>query len=150
VSRRRSGLWEPTGTWLAGVLGVVAATTVVAVGFLLVEANDEDDPEGTRAAPTASTRVPTYDVDGDGDADFALIEDQVVTVPSEDDDSGLPVWLPFLGTVLAAVLGGGASVAVAMVNREGGQKLDELADRVDALENGSRHEGRSDDDATTT
>lgn len=95
-----------------------------------------DDPPGRR--PTRG--VVTYDVDGDGEPEFAEIDGEVHAVPADSEGFGsLGVWLPFAGTLGAAVVGLiGAALNVRRVNREGGERVDAVERRLAALETAAR------------
>ncbi|MGH9209080.1 MAG: hypothetical protein ACRD2C_00175 [Acidimicrobiales bacterium] len=122
---------------------LVFAVVIVAAGVFLVavvasiwllperDGGTESPPTSRPASPT--TAVPTYDVDGDGAADFAVIRDEVVAVPNDSSD-GVAAWLQFAGTILAAIVGAAALIGVALLNRQGGEQIDRFAERVDRLE----------------
>lgn len=118
----------------AVVIGLVLLGAVLlAAAVVLVRDDDDASPPATSSLPAVSAPA-SYDVDRDGRPDFVQISGEVLAVPPDGDgDGSLGVWLPVAGTVVAAFIAGGAALAVAMVNREGGRKLAELAERHEAL-----------------
>jgi hypothetical protein len=93
---------------------------------------------GSPGRSSAATTVTTYDVDADGEPEFAKIDGRVHAVPSDPDGgASLAGWLQLAGTLGAAligVLGGLAVKALKRVNREGGERIHSVEDRLAALE----------------
>jgi hypothetical protein len=138
--------------WWRVVLPVLVVV-VAALGFwLLTELNlqsSDDRPTITTPPPTLSTTPPTggpptttparttlppvrtYDLDGDRRADYAAIEGSLVSVPVHS--SARFDWAPVWG-VVGSVIGAVALIVVAMLNREGGRRVKDLEDRLDAAD----------------
>jgi hypothetical protein len=119
---------------LIGLLALGVTSALAVIAGLLVR---DENPTAERSPDTSgsTTTIPTFDVNRDGDIDYALIDDEVVAVPTDGDSSNdLEIWLPFAGTAFAAIVGGGALIAVARLNRAGGEQVAELAERLSRLE----------------
>ena len=83
---------------------------------------------------TASDSPEAFDIDEDGTPDVAVLNDEMVTIPVRTQPSWQETWLPFAGSVLAAALGGGAAIAVAVLHRRGEKDFDELREKIRQLE----------------
>jgi hypothetical protein len=119
-------------------LAVVVAAFVAATGGLVMVLRL---PGGGSSGPSSiDTTVITYDVDGDGDPEFAKIDDRVRAVPADPGGGGggaFTSWLQLVGTLGAAligVLGTLLAKALKTVNRESGEKIETVEGRLTALE----------------
>lgn len=115
------------------------AVVGLAIAYLAGGFTGTEEVPPTDTTPSASpTTVRTYDVDADGSADYAVIEDEVVSARDSDgDDSSLDRWLSFTGIVLAALLGAGATVMAGWLNRDVANAVNEVDARIERLEGGA-------------
>jgi hypothetical protein len=83
----------------------------------------------TSAAQTTTTTVHALDVDDDGEIDLAVVGEEVITL---EKPTKVESWLPdFISTIVAALMGGVAAVAVGWFSRSGDG---DLKRRVEAIE----------------
>jgi hypothetical protein len=83
----------------------------------------------TTSTETTTTTVQALDLDDDGEIDLAVVGEQAITL---EKPTKLESWLPdFISTVVAALMGALAAVAVAWFSRSGDG---DLKRRVEAIE----------------
>jgi hypothetical protein len=124
------------------VVGVATAgALLLADGPLEPSGSVDTTTNTTQNDVTPTTDVPVYDVDDDGRLDYAVIDDEVVAVPTDPPDPPDPPeeshtaeWLVFAGTVIAALIGAGGLIGVARLNRDSEDEVTELKRRIDLLE----------------
>lgn len=134
VERVRIGTLSPTVRRVQWPLLIAAPLVMVAsfVAGLVVAGAIDDDP--AQPQDVSGSTVPRYDVDGDGTPDYAVVQGEVVAAPNRASNRSVGIWLPVVGTVAAAALAAVASVGVALLNKDGGRKVEALTQRLDRLE----------------
>ena len=131
--------WSSLFVTFAGVLVVVMG---VLVGFASIIF--QGDPTPTSIPATSTTRpdvsatppttLVTFDVDGDGEPEFVAIGGEIVPIPQDASDNQDGGGLVLIGIIFSAALAAMATVSAALINRQGGRKLDALSDRINRLE----------------
>jgi hypothetical protein len=116
----RAALGEAIQLAVLIVAPIVLVITLVAG----IRAVIDDDREPSTALPEG---VEVYDIIGDSAPEFAKIEDELLAVPLPSKEAWWVPFVPFFGTVIAALLAAGAVVWT-------GRGRHELEDRVAALE----------------